>query len=593
MFFAVCEGTDCTEDCFLPSTRGGVDNERNYQCSISSCLATRRSLLIIRGEIVQIKRVVLSLSLLVALTMLNAEGGSDVGDFGLPYSFDDVSSSIEPVVAESNLPEDWHEKAVFYELFVREFYDSDGDGVGDFNGVTAKLDYLKSLGIGGIWLLPINANYDDDHGYAVTDYMDLESDYGTIEDFKRLVAEAHKRGIGIVMDLVLNHSSHFHPYFLDAVKSKDSPYRDWYIWSEKDPYWRQPWGTKGVWHETQALDYYFGLFDRSMPDLNYRNKEVYNYLKDVLVYWLNLGVDGFRFDAATHIFENDAGDMKDLPETIAFFEGVRNVVDQYPNKFLIGEVDKAEYLGDGTNRLHAYFNFGFIAAFTRSVYYKDSSIFMNQLQDDYDGLNAGSTFGVPLGNHDFFLGPRVATRFKGSMELARIAATVQMLLPGIPFVYYGEEIGMGSRNRYQYDWALRTPMQWDSSEHSGFSTSEKIVPRKVNREYKKINVALQEGDEQSLLNFYRSIIALRNDNATLQTGSVEFVNISSDVVAFTRTLEGEEPIHVVVNIGKRKVALDKGVVVMDEVIYNSALSVEERLLPYQALVFRGTLKGAK
>lgn len=510
----------------------------------------------------------------------------------LSYSLEDASTLIQPVIGESSLPEDWYKDAVFYELFVREFYDSNADGIGDLKGVTEKLDYLESLGIGGIWLLPINANYDDDHGYAVTDYMGLESDYGTLEDLQELIREAHRRGIGIILDLVLNHCSHFHPYFQDALSSKESPYRDWFVWSQSNLYWRQPWSTKPVWHKTLSEDYYFGLFDESMPDFNYWNEAVYSYMKEVLVYWLNLGVDGFRIDAAKHIFENGPKGMSDQEETIAFFHGLRRVVDRYPAKFMIGEVDKADYLGDGENGLNAYFHFGFVGALTKSIYWEDSRYFQERVLFEEGACPAGAFYSNVLGNHDSFLGPRVMSRFKKKIELAKIVASALLTTPGTPFLYYGEEIGMKSSSRYRYDWSLRTPMQWNSQRNGGFSPVKKLARRRVNQDYKKVNVERQLEDPNSLLKHYQALIHLRNKEPTLRRGEIVFLNCGKSLIAFERNYQGET-VSVLINILSRKVKVRAGGILEGKILYGEEdVSLKNdfmELAPYATVILSGKL----
>ncbi|OHD39772.1 MAG: hypothetical protein A2015_09410 [Spirochaetes bacterium GWF1_31_7] len=470
------------------------------------------------------------------------------------YSFTVIPDSLHFENKKSSLPNEWYSNAVFYEIFVRSFYDSNNDGIGDLRGVIEKLDYLKELGVKGIWLMPINMNSDGDHGYAIMDYMKIAPEYGTIEDFKELIAKAHNKGIGIVMDMVINHCSSDNPFFISALNSSGSPYRDWFTWSSEKLYWRQPWSANPVWHEGKDKKYYYGLFSRSMPDLNFKNEQVYRYIQQVLTFWLNIGVDGFRFDAATHIFENENGILADLPETIDLFKGIRKLVNSYDGKYLIGEAGKSEYIGDGTDSLHGYFNFGFIGNLTKAIFNENAQFFTEKLQEEYNKMPDGGYVSNVLGNHDSFLGPRVATRFKQNPQLLKIAATALLTTPGIPFIYYGEEIGMTSNNRYTFDYSLRTPMQWNDALHGGFSTMGKISPRQSNKEYKKINVTEQQQDKTSLLSHYKQLINLRNNNKALCQGSINFENINKKLVTFKRTFKNNE-CFVIINISNSPVSL--------------------------------------
>ncbi len=506
----------------------------------------------------------------------------------LDYSFTAIPDSIHIENKKSSLPDTWYSNAVFYEIFVRSFYDSNNDGIGDLRGVIEKLDYLKNLGITGIWLMSINMNSDGDHGYAIMDYMKIAPEYGTIEDFKELITKAHDNGIGIVMDMVINHCSSDNPFFISALNSIDSPYRDWFTWSSEKLYWRQPWSDSPVWHEGKEKKYYYGLFSRSMPDLNFKNEEVYRYIQQVIAFWLNSGVDGFRFDAATHIFENETGILADLPETIDLFKGIRKLVNSYNGKYLIGEAGKSEYIGDGKDSLHGYFNFGFIGNLTRAIYNENAQMFTEKLQEEYNKMPPGGYVSNVLGNHDSFLGPRVATRFKQNPQLLKIAATALLTTPGIPFIYYGEEIGMTSNNRYSYDYSLRTPMQWSDALHGGFSTMEKISPRQSNKEYKKINVTNQQHNKTSLLSHYKQLINLRNTNEALRQGSIRFENINKKVVTYKRTFKNNECL-VIINISKNSVSLPLETIDNYSLVFSdSKYTIKNKLLildRYSSLIY--------
>lgn len=479
----------------------------------------------------------------------------------------EINSQI--TLKASPLPEKWYQKAVFYELFVREFLDTDGDGIGDFNGVTKKLDYLKELGIGAIWLMPVTESDDNDHCYSVIDYFDIEDDYGSTADFENLISEAHKRDIAIIMDLVINHCSSNHPFFASANESVDSRYRDWFIWSEKrfewysfeDPLafpkkyynWDEINDNNFNWHRGKNGDYYFGLFYSGMPDFNYRNEEVYQYFKEVMTFWINKGIDGFRIDAARHIVENGKNKLSDQPETYEVFKGFRKVLDKFDNRYIIGEADNIQYLGDGKDCLTSIFYFDFALKTSAAIYNEDSTELIEtilKLQTRPEGSNISNV----LSCHDSYLGARPATRLK-TIDNAKIAASVLLLLPDSPYVYYGDEIGMKNSGRYDGDWALRSPMQWDGSKNAGFTSARKPYGRKVNRGYKNINVEKSIKDDDSIYNHYKNVISVRNSYTSLQNGKINFQEFDKRVLSFVR-FNDKERIYVYINLSSKDIKLD-------------------------------------
>ena len=435
----------------------------------------------------------------------------------------------------------WHD-AVFYEIFVRSFNDSDGNGIGDFNGITQKLDYIQALGVNAIWLMPIHPS-PSYHGYDVINYYNVNPDYGTLDDFKHLLAEAHKRDIRIIIDLVLNHSSSQHPWFKSASSGPNSPYRDWYIWSETDPGYIGPWG-ESVWHSS-ASGFYYGVMVADMPDLNYNNPEVTEQMNKVAAFWLtDIGVDGFRMDAAKHLIEENTV-QQNTPATHTWLKGFYTAYKQQnPQTYVVGEVINAgsslikSYTGD---QLDQAFNFEMASGFVNSANGNASSGITSAFKFaflDMPDLN----FATFLTNHDQ---TRAMSVLNGSLDKAKVAAFLMLTSPGTPFLYYGEEIGMQGRKP---DEDLRLPMQWSDSANAGFST---VSPwRAPNADYTSVNVAAQSDDPGSLLNFYRTLIQLRREHPALQSGDAVLVGTGSPAVFALLRTSGSETVLILVNLGK-------------------------------------------
>ena len=434
----------------------------------------------------------------------------------------------------------WWNQTVFYEIFVRSFRDSDGDGIGDFNGVTEKLDYLQELGVKGLWLMPIHPT-PSYHGYHVTDYYAVNPDYGTMEDFKRLLEEAHKRNIRIILDFVLNHTSEQHPWFQSALKP-GSEYRDWYVWEDSDPGVRGPWNQQ-VWYQGPNGDYYYAVFVREIPDLNYHNLAVREEAKKITSFWLTeVGVDGFRLDGVRYWVED-----KQLADSAANHEFLEEWGKFYRNldtqAFSVGEAwtDNAN-VKEYTNtdlELDAAFNFDLSNAILKSLNESNNAsvrfILQTTVRDFPQQDNANF-----LTNHDM---NRVMSQFGDNLEKAKAAAGILLTAPGIPFIYYGEEIGMmGSKP----DELIRTPMQWSSEEGAGFTDGAPWEA--INSDYTTVNVADQTGDNSSLLEHYRSLIQLRNGHLALQIGETYVAESnSSKLVSYIRASE-EETVLVLINI---------------------------------------------
>ena len=403
-----------------------------------------------------------------------------------------------------------------YEIFVRSFYDSDGDGVGDVNGLIQKLDYVNDLGARCIWLMPV-AESPSYHGYDVTNYYRIDPDYGTNDDFKRLVAEAHRRGIRVLVDLVLNHVSSEHPFFQDALRGPRSAYRDWFRWS----------ATPGTnWHRSPVRDeYYYGFFWSGMPDLNFENPAVREEAKRIARFWLReMGVDGFRLDAVRHLIEsgdstaNTGGTHAALRD---FGQYVRSIA---PEALTIGEVwdSTGVLLTYYPDQLDAYFAFELSDALLDAVRHGSAAkLFPGYLRLQRElPANRWAPF---LRNHDQ---TRTLTLLGGDVARAKLAATLLLTLPGLPFVYYGEEIGMTGDKP---DERLRTPMHWRRGQAAGFTRStpwEVLQPDSLTA-----NVEAEEGDAGSLLNLYRRLIHLRAEKAALGFGALVPLVASNDGVA--------------------------------------------------------------
>lgn len=446
----------------------------------------------------------------------------------------------------------WTPGATCYEVFVRSFYDSDGDGIGDIDGLIRKLDYIndgspsaeRDLGARCIWLMPVAAS-PSYHGYDVTDYYRVNPDYGTNEDFKRLVAEAHRRGIRVLVDMVLNHSSSEHFWFKHAALHADSPYRDWYTWLPEDPGVKNAWGASN-WHRSPYGDgYYYGFFWSGMPDLNVENPEVVEETKRIATFWLDsMGVDGFRLDAIRHLVEAEEGRItENLPGTHAYLRDyaahVRRVK---PEAFTIGEVwdSTGAMLPYYPDQLDAHFAFEVSDSLLNAVKSGSAKGLLSpvlRLQQELPA-NRWSPF---LRNHDQ---TRTLTALGGDPARAKVAATLLLTLPGLPFVYYGEELGMTGDKP---DPRLRTPMHWSRGPAAGFTRGTPWEP--LQPDSLTANVEAQEDDPASLLNLHRRLIHLRADNPALATGELVPLTASHDAVAAYLRREGDRAVLVVANLG--------------------------------------------
>jgi glycosidase len=467
-----------------------------------------------------------------------------------------------PCAAKAQPRLDWAHGSTFYEIFVRSFADSDGDGIGDLRGLTSKLDYLNDgdpatttdLGIEAIWLMPIFAS-PSYHGYDTTDYFSINPQYGTEADFKAFITAAHARGIRVILDLVINHTSNRHPWFVESSSSPHAPKHDWYVWRADDPGWRQPWGGGPTWHAMNGA-YYYGVFGGGMPDLNFENPSVREQVKAIASFWLERGVDGFRLDAARHLIEDGPGDQQtNTPGTHAFWKEfaayVRSVA---PEAVLVGEnwtsSDQiAQYYGSTDSlatgdELTMSFDFPLAGSIVRGVRSGDAAPIIATLADIARLYPAGVLDATFLTNHDM---PRVATELGSDPARLRTAAAILLTLPGSPYLYYGEEIGLAGGKP---DPNIRTPMPWNDHEAGGGFTSG--APwRSFAAGREQANVAAQSDDPSSLLAHYRKLIRLRASLPALRRGKLTVLSAGAanpQVLAFIREADGERML-VVHNLG--------------------------------------------
>jgi alpha-glucosidase len=533
----------------------------------------------------------------------------------------------------------WWRDGVVYQIYPRSFADGNGDGVGDLRGIIERLDYLNDgagggLGVDAIWLSPIYPSPMHDFGYDIQDYCDIAAEFGTMDDFRELLSEAHRRGIRVVMDLVMNHCSSEHPWFVEARSSRESPKRDWFIWHDGKPgggppnNWKAAFGGRAWTWDAHTRQYYLHSFLKEQPDVNWRNPDLARAMHDMMRFWLDLGVDGFRLDVINW-FIKDA-ELRDnptkafglrpydrhvhlydrnRPESIDLVRDIRRTVDAYPERMTVGEVF-VESPGDpalparyyaGGEGLHMAFNFAFLytgwaaEGFAHAVDRWESLL--------WPGLWPNYT----LSNHDQ---PRAFTRYgevEGCRGRARLLAAMLLTLRGTPFLYYGEEIGMKNgripRARLQDPvgkqyWPFhpgrdpaRTPMQWSDAPFAGFSPQEPWLP--VNDDYREVNVRAQEQAPDSLLHWYRHLIRLRRAEPALRRGAYRrLVQDHPEVFAYGREL-GDQRLLVALNFARRPraVRLPEGarwerLLSSDPSVPDSLPAGEHPLEPYGVRVVR-------
>lgn len=477
----------------------------------------------------------------------------------------------------------WWEKAIFYQIFVRSFFDSDGNGIGDFNGIIQKMDYLNDgdpltttdLGITAIWLMPIFPS-NSYHGYDVTNYFSVNPQYGTMDEFKNLLTEAHHRGVHVILDLVINHTSAEHPWFIEA-QGLGSNYHPWYIWSNEDPGYLGPWGEK-VWHKAENGQYYYGVFYSGMPDLNFLNPEVSTKMEEVTFYWLNtVGVDGFRVDGARHLIEDNKIQENSKP-TLGWFKDYLELIKEWkPEAFTVGEIWDSSYVTTSYLKNQSFdmvFNFDLASAIISTVNIENAEALSANIEAEVELYNYQG-MGTFLANHDM---NRVLSQMGGDLRKAKHAATILMTIPGTPFLYYGEEIGMMG---VKPDENIRTPMHWSGEKDAGFTTGKPWRP--VNFDYETNNVSEELLDENSLLALYRNLIQTRSQHLALIIG--DYVRVSSsDPALYThlRVLD-DDFILTIANLSDREIdqpvlrfprVLTPGTYLMKILLGNSAIETE-------------------
>lgn len=474
-------------------------------------------------------------------------------------------SSIFLSACQPKPPKAWWKDVVFYEIFVRSFKDSNGDGIGDFNGIIEMLDYLNDgdpntthdLGIGGIWLMPINPS-PSYHGYDVSDYKAVNPDYGTLEDFKNLIKECHKRGIRVVMDFVINHTASDHPWFEGSI-DPESEYRDWYVWTDKRPdNTSGPWGSN-AWYQKGGT-WYYAPFWSEMPDLNYHTPEVTEAIYDATKFWLDLGVDGFRVDAARYLYE-EGYILQDSPKTIKWFQDwYRYYLKLNDRAYTVGEVwtdtSMIKRYNQPTKGMEQYFMFDLAKDLVGSVYspsaWRASGAFTKALD-----AFPGGDFASFLTNHDQ---NRLASVLDEDLTKQKLAAFLLLTGPGTPYLYYGEEIGMTGEKP---DEDIRKPMQWSDKNYGGFSRT--IPWRRLNDGWTVNNVEAQNADPDSLLNWYRQLINLRNSQALLRTGN--YLPIQSNCRSLYVVLREDN--------GKQMLVIAN---LKDDTVENCSLTIKESTL---------------
>ena len=489
-----------------------------------------------------------------------------------------------------------------YQIYPRSFYDSNGDGIGDIQGIIQKLDYIKDLGFDTIWISPFYSSPQEDFGYDISDYYNIAPEYGTMQEAEQLIAAIHQRGMKVLFDMVMNHTSNQHPWFLESKSSTTNPKADWYIWHDKPNNWKSIIGPNGWQYCETRNQYFYTSFLPFQPDLNYRNPDVKKAMFNVCRFWLQKGVDGFRLDifnciikdkdfknnpfSLLHIIpseEHPGGNFQNRKyslnqeENFALAKELRKVVDEFqPEKLLLGEVSGTnetirKYLGN-QDGLHLVFSFDIL-------FYKFNADFFRKKILEYEHhFPAPNIPTVVFSNHDQL---RSIRRIGNDLEKAKLLALLQFTIRAVPCIYYGEEIGMTNPNlpiktakdtlAKTFSWVpqfianslpvginrdgCRTPMQWDLEKNAGFSTAEKTwLP--VNKEIENRNVWQQQQDSTSLFAVFKQLVLLRKNNAALHSGTIEIVNAGNKhILGFIRSFENEK-IMVLLNFCKSEIRID-------------------------------------
>ncbi|MGA2390820.1 MAG: maltose alpha-D-glucosyltransferase [Candidatus Sulfotelmatobacter sp.] len=477
----------------------------------------------------------------------------------------------------------WYKDAIIYQVHVRTFQDSNGDGIGDFQGLEQKLGYLQELGITAIWLMPFFPSPLRDDGYDISDYCAVHSSYGTLDDFRKLLESAHNRGIRVIIEMVLNHTSDQHPWFQESRSSRDNPRRDWYVWSDTDERYK---GTRIIFLDTEKSNwawdpiskaYYWHRFFSHQPDLNYDNPAVREKMWELMRFWLDMGVDGFRLDAVPYLVEREGTNCENLPETHAIIKELRRKLDeQYPGRMLLAEAnqwpaDLRPYFGDG-DEFNMAFHFPLMPRMFMGVKLEDRKPITEILQQTPE-IPATCQWSLFLRNHDELtlemvtdmerdymydmyaedktmrinlgIRRRLAPLLQNDRRRIELMNGLLMSLPGTPIVYYGDEIGMGDNINLGDRNGVRTPMQWSGGWNAGFSTAEPdrlyapLIQNPVYG-YPAVNVLSQLGSEHSLLHWMQRIIMVRRSSPVFGRGSIEFLHpVNHRILAYVRKLAND------------------------------------------------------
>lgn len=442
------------------------------------------------------------------------------------------------------------EHRVYYEIFVRAFADSNGDGIGDLQGATAKLDQLQELGVEGIWLMPIHPS-PSYHGYDVTDYEAVHPDYGTVDDMKQFVEEAQERGIEVIIDFVMNHSSKEHPWFQKALTG-DSTYRDYYVWSDESTPLEQvgDWGQK-VWHGL-GEEKYEGIFWDGMPDMNFENPEVMEEFKQASTFWLEeVGVDGFRVDAAKYLFSAYQIDDHHTRNVELWQEFKTHMESIKPGSFLVGEVwDSASVVGQYMGALDSGFNFDLSTKLISAIQSEQDTGIVSSLEKVrayYQQTSPDFQDSIFLTNHDM---DRIMSEVSGNIDHAKMGASLLLTLPGHPFLYYGEEIGLEGQKPDEH---IREPMIWKAGEDEAETS---WIERKYSLNKEELAVETQQADEDSLWNHYQEMISVRRSHKVLIDGEIAQSDIKKQgIISFERYVD-DERVLVLNNVSGEEITVD-------------------------------------
>jgi maltose alpha-D-glucosyltransferase/alpha-amylase len=493
----------------------------------------------------------------------------------------------------------WYKDAIIYQVHVRTFYDSNGDGIGDFPGLEQKLDYLQELGTNAIWLMPFFPSPLRDDGYDIADYYSVHSSYGTLDDFRKFLKAAHDRGIRVIIEMVLNHTSDQHPWFQESRSSQENPRRDWYVWSDTDTRYK---GARIIFLDTEmsnwawdpiSKSYYWHRFFSHQPDLNYDNPAVRQEMWNVMKFWLEMGVDAFRLDAVPYLVEREGTSCENLPETHEILKDLRRKLDkEFPGRMLLAEAnqwpaDLRPYFGEG-DEFHMAFHFPLMPRMFMGVKLEDRKPITEILQQTpeippscqwclflrnhdeltlemvkdlerdymYDAYAQNKTMRINVG-----IRRRLAPLLDNDRRRIELMNGILMSLPGTPIIYYGDEIGMGDNINLGDRNGVRTPMQWSGGWNGGFSGADPeslYAPLILNPVYgyQAVNVLSQRRSEHSLLSWMRRIIAVRRSTGVFGKGSIEFLYPANHrVLAYVRQV-GKETVLAVNNLSSAAQAVE-------------------------------------